>query len=355
MPYVQQNEVQTQVKSTILGLLNELPFLQVTKVQDNLCIDNQAQIDFAIDVKVNNRKTTLLFETKSSGEPRIVRDAVYSLKFLSGEKPNTTPIFAAPYIGQDAQEICKRAGVNFLDLSGNCRIAFDTVLIERLGKPNKLIEHRPLKSLFSPKSSRIIRKMLLNPSKTWQVQELAEETGTSIGLVSRLKKKMEQMNFLTMEGKLRFTEPERVLKSWSKVYSYRQNEQMQVYAPAQNLEQNERSLVNYCSERGIKCGLTMFSSANRLEPFVRGVLQAFAYVDANLTDVCTSLEWKKVPSGPNFILMKANDDGVFYDLQEVDGLPLVSNIQTYLDLNSYAGRGEEAAEVLLERRIRPTW
>lgn len=338
-----------------MGLLKDLPFLQVTKVQTNLRIDNQAQIDLAIDVKVNNRKSTLLCETKSSGEPRIVRDAVYLLKFLSADKPNFTPVVAAPYLGQDAQDICKRAGVNFLDLSGNCRIVFDTVFIERLGKPNKLVEHRPLKSLFSPKSSRIVRKMLLNPRKTWQVQELAEETDTSIGLVSRLKKKMEQMNFLTIEGKLRFTEPEHVLKSWSKVYSYKQNERMQVYAPGRTLEQNERALVDYCRQPKIKCGLTMFSSANRLEPFVRGIVQSFAYVDVDLADLCTALDWKEVPSGSNFILMKPNDEGAFYNLQEIDGLPMVSDIQTYLDLNSYMGRGEEAAEVLLERRIRPSW
>ena len=42
-----------------------------------------------------------------------------------------------------------------------------------------------------------------------------------------------------------------------------------------------------------------------------------------------------------------------YGSRSVDGVPVVSDLQLYLDLRCQPQRGEEAAEHLYERRIRP--
>jgi len=54
-------------------------------------------------------------------------------------------------------------------------------------------------------------------------------------------------------------------------------------------------------------------------------------------------------------LLQPYDEGVLYGLQDIDGINVVSDIQLYLDLKSYKGRGEEAAQAVFEQRIRPTW
>jgi len=49
------------------------------------------------------------------------------------------------------------------------------------------------------------------------------------------------------------------------------------------------------------------------------------------------------------------DKGVFYGSRKVQGVNIVSDIQLYLDLNSFKQRGKDTAEFLLDRRIRPAW
>jgi hypothetical protein len=64
---------------------------------------------------------------------------------------------------------------------------------------------------------------------------------------------------------------------------------------------------------------------------------------------------KEVPSGSNITLLKPYDEGVMYGAREVDGVWIVAAIQAYLDLVSFRGRGEEAAEALLDQVIMPKW
>jgi hypothetical protein len=62
-----------------------------------------------------------------------------------------------------------------------------------------------------------------------------------------------------------------------------------------------------------------------------------------------------VPSGANVTLLVPYDSGVFYGARAYDDISVVSPVQLYLDLVSYKGRGEEAAQFLFERVIEPAW
>jgi len=50
----------------------------------------------------------------------------------------------------------------------------------------------------------------------------------------------------------------------------------------------------------------------------------------------------------------AASDGVFYGVQEIDGIRIVSDIQLYVDLFNYPARGREAADELF-RKIEKRW
>ena len=54
-------------------------------------------------------------------------------------------------------------------------------------------------------------------------------------------------------------------------------------------------------------------------------------------------------------LLEPYDAGVFYGSKEIDGIIVASPIQVYLDLRGLRGRGEEAADKLLNEVIRPQW
>ena len=120
----------------------------------------------------------------------------------------------------------------------------------------------------------------------------------------------------------------------------------------------EGHLNDYCNQHETDYALTLFSAANRIAPFVRGLSLSTAYIDGDLHKVAADLGWKPVPSGANFIILKPRDPfilrGVQSDLENWPG-KVVSDIQLYLDLANHKTRGAEAAEFLLERRILPNW
>jgi hypothetical protein len=116
----------------------------------------------------------------------------------------------------------------------------------------------------------------------------------------------------------------------------------------------EKRISDYCREHSIRFALTLFSGASRLAPFTR-YQQVFAYIDAGVEAIIRDLQLKTVESGPNVVLLRPYDDGVFYGQQEYDSIPVASPIQLYLDLAGHKGRGSEAAEHLLEHIIQPRW
>jgi len=65
------------------------------------------------------------------------------------------------------------------------------------------------------------------------------------------------------------------------------------------------------------------------------------------------LRLDEVEQGANVIILDPYyKTSVFYGLQEVDGLWVVSDIQLYLDLYHYPVRGLEEAEYLYEKRLK---
>ncbi len=67
-------------------------------------------------------------------------------------------------------------------------------------------------------------------------------------------------------------------------------------------------------------------------------------------------EAKPVDSGENLVVRIPHDDGVFYLREAATGrLSSTNPVQTYVDLCHCGGRGEEAAEALLEQNLKRAW
>ena len=70
-------------------------------------------------------------------------------------------------------------------------------------------------------------------------------------------------------------------------------------------------------------------------------------------------EAKLVDSGENLIVLIPEDDGVFYlgegGTMGEQRLSCTNPVQTYVDLFHCGGRGEEAAEALLEQNLKRAW
>lgn len=314
-------------------------------------LPSHPHVDLELEVSYGDKTTILLVEVKSVGQPRYLRESVYKLKKLFESTPNAYGIIGAPYISNQGVDLLKENDIGYVDLSGNAYINTGLIYIRIAGNPNEYPATRQLKTLFAPKTTRIIRVLLNNPSKWWYVQELADKTSLSLGQTSNVKHKLLLEEFAVENNRrFRINNPEKLLDLWAEHYSYRDNGVKNYYSLLP-LKEVENKIARYCEARNLRHALTMFSGASRLVPFTR-YLRSFIYVSGiDDTDMADYVGLKNVEEGANVTLLTPYDDGIYDAVQRIDDVCIVDNIQLYLDLISFKGRGFEQAEILRRQVI----
>jgi hypothetical protein len=312
------------------------------------------QVDVAFRLRVGNETQLLLIEIKSTGQPRMARDAVNQLLRYRSRFPQAYCIFGAPYISEAAGRIATDEGVGYLDLAGNCRLCFDNVYIRRADWPNPAAERRELRSLYSPKAERVLRVLLAEPRRSWKIEPLIAEARVSLGMASKVKRLLEDREWVKRETDgFRLSQPANLLAEWAKNYKYGRNNVQDFYS-LDPIPQIESELAQACRDAPCSYALTGFSAAARLAPMVR-YQRATAYVTGRIAEVAQRMGLKRVTSGANVSLIEPYDEGVLLGAKDLDGIRIVSPVQAYLDLLNFRGRGEEAAEAILDEVIKPTW
>ena len=103
-----------------------------------------------------------------------------------------------------------------------------------------------------------------------------------------------------------------------------------------------------------------FSAAERQAPHVRQA-KTWLYVAEEFLDALgRHAQAKDVDSGENLVVLVPDDSGVFatFEAESDVGerrLGCTDPVQTYVDLMRCGGRGEEAAQAVLEQKILPAW
>jgi hypothetical protein len=347
--------------SRLYELLSHVPFIRVSKTLAGTSSREEGElfpIDGIITVQSKNSAWRLLLEVKSHAQLRDVRQSVnYLERFSKALNQLAYPVFISQYLSRSIKDYCKENNIGYFDFSGNCRLVFDQVFIEREVPTSEVRERKQLKFLFSPKSSRVIRRLLQDPQRLWKVKSLAEEAYVSAATVSLIKDKLFGEEYASQKGDgFTITQPEKLLLNWARHYNSHQHQQIECYGHG-NLEDLEKRFADYCSKNAIDYAFTMFSGAKRVAPFTRGIQRAYAYISAdyNMTELALALKMKPVDSDGNFRLLTPTDNDVLWAKQEIEGEFVVSDVQLYLDLANHRGRGEENAEFLLEQKIRPRW
>lgn len=346
-------EMLSSAVQSFYDLLSRVPFITLKAAKAGTGPKAGVE-DSIINAFVEDKPIKFFLEAKSQGEPRLIRLAINQLKDYLKNTKDTYGILAAPYLSDTSRQICKEAGIGCIDLAGNAFIVVGNIYIDVSGVPNPFPSSRISKSIFSPKSSRVLRVLLSDPSKKWYVEDLSREAGISIGLTSRVKQSLLAMEWIREENKsFNLVKPEEVLNQWVGNYSYKKNSAFSYYSMLSD-EDLEAAIKTECEKRKYRYGLAMFSGARKVAPFVR-FMKFFSYIDGRIDDIAAALQLKKVDSGANVTLLQPYDEGVFYGLQNVRETNVVSDIQLYLDLKGYKGRGEEAAQAIFDQRIKPKW
>ena len=331
--------------------LSVVPSLTIDSIEE---MPSKDMPDFQAIVNGEGFKQIVYLEMKTLGTPKSTREAVNLLVRRTQNEPASYGIFIAPYIASRSAAICKESGIGYVDLSGNCSIAFRQIFIKREKSGNQFPFKTGLSSIYSPKSERILRVLLVFPYRTWKAIDLAKEAQVSLGMITQVSKKLIEEEWLkkTSQG-ISLTNPENLLADWSNNYTIKRNV-LNNYYSLKPLEDLEIEIADTCIKMNIPYALTGFSASKRLAPMVRGQ-RAMIYVSRDIDEVTQKVGLKPVESGANFILIQPYDDGVFWNAKSIGDLEVTDPVQVYLDLKHYPGRGEEAADFLFREVINPRW
>ena len=334
----------TEVLSELGAFQVEVPLQK--DAEHNFRVVKPDGSEFQVDVKEFKRIT-----------PATAESACLTLKQRS-EATGAQPTIYAAVVSDRTSEIATRHGVSWMDYAGNCRLVFPQygIYVRRSGIVNPFGKQLPkVLNVFSTKSSRVVRAMLQEPMRGWQLNELAghPDVRVSAGLMSRIKRSLVEGGYaLMLDGQLRLKRPDDLLEDWVQHYRTHKPNEWGFYMRGEP-EQVEEQVAKWCSETGCEHALSRFSAAWRLAPEVRyNVASLMVAKRATLAEPLLTLinqyGARKVESGANLIL-QITDDESYLSNRVGDALKTTSTLQTYLDLMAMDGRGGEAAVAIYEK------
>jgi len=369
---VKETELVHEAAGRLVATLREIPLMTRARIRRERT-HGDSRIDLILSVHSPTVNRRFVCDVKAGGQPRIARQACLNLIDYSRADKREYPVFIAPYISPAAAAICDQYEVGYFDLAGNCRLAFDQVYIRREGFPNQSVQKRDLRSLYSPKAERVLRVLLADGKRSWRMQELADAAEVSLGQVANVKKLLSDREWIEEVATLQAqatsaTDYQRrlgfrlrslndavlpILKEWTENYRIERSATNQYYS-LKPIPQTEADLVTISQGMKARFAFSGFSGAVRIAPAVR-YQRVTAYVLGDIPALADQLGLKPVSSGGNVTLVEPYDAGVFYGTRKIDGAPIVSPVQLYLDLARTKGRGEEAAAAILEGAVKQLW
>lgn len=259
-------------------------------------------------------------------------------------------VLVAPELGPRTRDILNEAGISWLEPDGDCRIALGSLFIERLTRgprrrPVGSPDTRFVADLFSGAALRVVRWLLIEPQRSWTLEDMAARTGLTLGFVSRVFKSLARDAYMDRaRGDNRVRDRDGLLDAWASAPRPKDavSERVATVPSTENLLQMIRG-----SSNGARYAVTAEAAADRIAPFAR-----YSRVEMYVDDVAgwdRSLGLTAVPRGGNLVLIKPSDAGVFDGAFERDGLQLVSRPQLYVDLVRRGGAAADAAAFMRER------
>ncbi|MBZ0166496.1 MAG: hypothetical protein K8I00_06785 [Candidatus Omnitrophica bacterium] len=357
---IDERQLVQKVKKQMRSLIEDHRLGEIVSIQEEELLskgDSYTRPDLVVTIRLKNgEQCKFIIEVKSVGEPRYIRAAINQVQSYISDQENEYGMIAAPFLTENTMNLSSAHDIGCIDLAGNCSIDFKNYFIKIKGNENSYSNKRSLKALFSPKTTRILRVILCDPQKSWKVSELAKEADVSLGQAANVKKKLLDEEFVTQtaDKKIKMINAERLLNEWVKNYSYRKND-IKNYYSMNSTEHIEEQIQQYFSSDQRRYAFTLTTGADIVKPYLR-YKRVFLYLEfETIVDIAKRLQWKEVASGPNITILEPYDSGIFYRMQNIQNKNVVCDIQLYLDLMSYKERGEEAAQKILEERIKPKW
>lgn len=346
-------QLEHQARENLAKLLNSIPLIYIQDIESY-----EKPIDFVARVRAHDGGKEYLIgcEVKTNGQPRYAEAALLHLiEWRAKMPPTTAVVFIAPYLSDAVRSMCSDRDVGYLDFCGNCLIKFGPVYIERAVAVLPPAEQRQLKSLYKPKSARVLRVLLQDPRHSWKLKDLSAISGVSLGHVSNVRHALKDRNWVADEGTgTVLTQPDALLDEWRENYEV-EGETYEFYTTlhGSSFKEATRGNLNGDELMGPLAVLSSYSAADWMAPYGR-TSKSYFYADpSGLKKLIEALSLRSVKAGGNVKITIPRDNGVFLGFEQpFPGIVCTSMVQTYLDLYASGERGQESAEHLRKEKIK---
>jgi hypothetical protein len=370
----------------IRSLKEQTPFVQLLGVEASQVAESDGlPFDVKFELRSGDARVLVYGEIKSGFTPKQLADLKPWIQRLEGIKKEAIFAVIAPALSIQAQNYCLENEINFLDLAGNISINVPgKFVLQRTGMRDRNPKSSDQKSyreanIFSGRFSRIVRVLLENP-KTWTLTEIAAELDLqstsnpilsrssggpseskdfriSLGSISKaLTSLEEQLLIRRRNSAVLVPEPQRLLNAWAEKYRERYRWRLlQSFRLRKPIAKNLQDLADILQKKNIgPFAVTGPAAASIIAPFIDvGTIDIFLPALSFARPILETM--KASIDGPEIRFVEPYDFGVLLYSSVIKDIPVVSNIQAYLDLYARGGRDQKQATYLFENAIAPRW
>ena len=333
-------KIQRSIETEALRILRAIPGLDA--------IVEPAGFDRGVDALVMfaGTKAPVAIEFKS----RANAATAWHLVHISRHRPELPLVLIAVETTADARRILSEHGIAFIDGLGNAQLELPGLLLRIAGTGRPARSTAP--SRLSGKAGLIAQALLLDPKRAWRINDLAEQTAVSSGLVHRVLARLEADGIVTTTGAgprrtRHVADPAALLDLWAE-----ENVDKPVRTRGYLLGQTPRQVINHLAEglsdAHIDYALTGAAAASIIAPFVTTitVTEVWAAAATDLQEFFDHTPLTPVTEGHNVTVLQANTDAPLAFRQQFGGLFIVNRFRLYADLQRDKRRGVEQADHL---------
>lgn len=305
-----------------------------------------AHVDYVIDACGR----TFVGEYKRSSDAASVAMALERIQEATRCEKTLIPLILVPYMGEVGAQRCREEGVNWIDLSGNAHVETGSLYLHVEGKPNHYKQPGRPSNAFAPKSSRIARFLLMHPGEYFRQAEIADATGVGRGYTSKIVRRLEEKNLITIaNGQVGTERPDLLLDAWREKYEFNDHRILKGTVAARESLVLTRRLTATFEEEGLRYAVTGLSAAWLLTQFARFRITTIYLAEEPDDALKRDIGLREDPQGANLWLTIPDDEGVFQgarrqETSELEGVCCVHPVQVYLDLHGHPERSSEAAD-----------
>ena len=364
-------------EAILAALRDNLPFADLTGVRVAYVLDDPREkgpLDVRVVLSHGDTRVEVFGEVKNACTPKLVKEIAPWLAGMKAVRPDAAFALICPALSDEAQAVCAQHHIDFIDLAGNVSINVPGKLYIRQRVPVRgRIASRPAGFLdpFAGKASRVLRVLLERPG-AWKLTQVAEELeaegqrnqlgkrkfSISLGSISKTLRSLQEQLLVRRRGsQLILAEPERLLLRWAETYAARSRGYLRGSLTLPNLFGNDLGAVAQSLRKEAPCASFAFTGAAAAA--ARAPLADLDVIEVFADTVAAARFFSMAPDSPSYAarlrVLQPYDAGVFMYGQIVGELPLVSDLQIYLDLFARGGRDIKQAEYLFQKVIRARW